>query len=136
MLATRLNLIASCCQLSRINSYRLCSPFDSRERLRSSKESRDDLLYPILGFQNAAHVEVCAEADVAGFARGGEHAFTGEGLQEFGRVVDGDEDEIGLWLLGLVAGLSQSRGQVAGVVRDPRRACLRGSRRRRVLRRR
>ena len=41
------------------------------------------------------------------FARGGEHAFAGEGLQEFGRVVDGDEDEVGLRLLGLLAGLPQ-----------------------------
>jgi hypothetical protein len=94
-------------QLSRINSYRLCSPFDSRDCLRSSKESRDDLLYPFCGFQDVAHVEVCAQADVAGFARGGEHAFAGEGQQEFGWVVDSDEDEVGLRFPGLVSGLSQ-----------------------------
>src|SRR5918994_1017664 len=59
------------------------------------------------------YLEVRAESDVTGFAWGGEHAFAGEGLQELGWVVDGDEDEVGLGFSGIVAGLSQSCGEVA-----------------------
>src|ERR671910_1258013 len=61
------------------------------------------------------YVEVRAQTDVAGFARSGEHAFAGEGPQEFGRIVHSDEDEVGLRLLYLVAGPSQARGEFAGV---------------------
>jgi hypothetical protein len=53
-------------------------------------------------------VEVRAEANVAWFAGCGEHALAGQSLQEFRRVVDGDEDEVGLRFRGFVAGFSQS----------------------------
>ena len=59
-------------------------------------------------------VQVGTQAHEAWFARGGEHAFAGEGLQELGGVFDGDEDEVGLRFSGVVACLSQSRGEVAG----------------------
>src|SRR5215204_7831951 len=59
-------------------------------------------------------VEMRAEADVAGFAGSGEHAFAGEILQERGRVFDGDQDEVGLRSLGLIAGIPESCGEGAG----------------------
>src|SRR5215204_4466867 len=59
-------------------------------------------------------VEVGAQTHEAWFAWGGEHAFAPQYVQELGRFVDRDEDEVGLRVLDVAAGFSQAGGELAG----------------------